>query len=130
MNTTTDKQIIESQHYLGDIMNGNLMRKLHERVRQLVTKMSLEEEKLTESQFVEAIKQAILAGDFVKFVTPSGGSTVVYIPYNECERLRGMLNQILDAVKTCYDGESRFETALRYVVERESRDSNTPACNE
>ena len=72
---------------------------LERAVRKLVYEYNIREENLTQRQLVEAIKQAIAAGDFIKHVSvPPGdifGSTqcIVYIPYRcVVEHQREVLN--------------------------------------
>jgi len=86
-----------------------------------VRKHQLAVENLTEQQLAEAIRQAIAAGDFQRNVLQDGSAqSVVYIPYRESERFRGLYNELLFAVARIYEGETRHETALRYIRERES----------
>lgn len=88
----------------------------------LVRKHRLAVETLTEQQLAEAIQQAIASGDFMRHVVADeSAQSVVYLPWSGVERLRGLYNELLYAVESCHEGESRHETALRYIRERESR---------
>lgn len=55
---------------------------------QIIRKNMLAIEELTESQFVEALKQAIASGDFQRYVTRDSAQRVIYIPFQETTRLR------------------------------------------
>lgn len=61
------------------------------KLKELVRANNLAAEALTEEQLVEAIRQAILAGDFQRNVSEYG-QQVVYIPYREVERLKAKLS--------------------------------------
>lgn len=105
-------------------------------VADLVQKYHLEVEALTEQQLAEAIRQAIVCGDFQRNVVarpvsdcvdPKSGEhelsitqSVIYIPGHGMDRLRELYNELIYAVKTKHDGESRHETALRCIREREA----------
>lgn len=96
----------------------------------LVRKYQLAVETLTEEQLVEAIRQAILSGDFVRHVVSgSSAQSVVYLPWSEVERLRAQYDELLHAVASKHEGETRHETALRYILEREA-DQNLSAAVE
>lgn len=85
-------------------------------------------EGLTEQQLAEAIRQALLSGDFVRNVLWDGsGQAVVYVPFRDLERLRGLYNELLMAVASKYPGEDRHDTALRYIQEREASEGGGPA---
>lgn len=52
-------------------------------------------DELTEKQLMEAIKQAITAGDFIKYVRKSDDAqSVVYIPFAEREGLRAQIEEL------------------------------------
>jgi hypothetical protein len=58
-------------------------------VQKLVQQHSIACEELTERQMADAIKQAIMAGDFQKVVRArDGGQQVLYMPYHGLEGLR------------------------------------------
>ena len=85
---------------------------------------SLVVEGLTEKQLAEAIRQAIEAGEFQRCIMSEGGThkqAVTYLPYREVSRLRSLYQELLGAVATKHDNETRHETALRYITERENR---------
>ena len=88
---------------------------------ELVHKYRLAVETLTEQQLAEAIRQAIASGDFMRNVTTDGRQAVIYIPWREVESLRTRYNELLYAVASKHEGETRHETALRYIRERENR---------
>ena len=88
---------------------------------ELVRKHQLAVETLTEQQLAEAIRQAIASGDFMRNVVTDGRQSVIYIPWREVEYLRSLYNELLYAVARKHEGETRHETALRYIQERESR---------
>ncbi len=89
-----------------------------------VRKHALAVENLTEQQLAEAIRQTIAAGDFQRNVMNEGGThkqAVIYLPYREVSRLRPLYDELIYAVATKHDDETRHETALRYITERENR---------
>lgn len=87
----------------------------------LVRKHRLAAELLTEQQLVDVIRQAIDCGDLMRYVLVDGSSqSVTYIPYRESLSLRDKYHQLIDAVTTKCEYETRHETALRYIRERES----------
>lgn len=87
---------------------------------EFVKKHELAVDSLTERQLAEAIRQALLSGDFVRNVLWDGsGQAVVYVPFRELERAEGLHNELLMAVASKHPGETRHETALRYIRERE-----------
>lgn len=92
--------------------------------REFIRKHQLAVEALTETQLAEAIRQAIFSGDFMRNVVvglpaTSHSQSVVYVPYRELDRLRSLYNELLYAVERKHDGETRHETALRYIQEAE-----------
>lgn len=85
-----------------------------------VRKHRLAVESLTEKQLAEAIRQALASGDFMRAVVVADGrQSVNYIPWREAERLRLLYNELIYAVASKHEGETRHETALRYIRERE-----------
>ena len=89
-----------------------------------VRKHALAVESLTEQQLAEVIRQAIAAGDFQRNIINEGGThkqAVIYHPYREVSRLRPLYDELIYAVATKHDDETRHETALRYITERENR---------
>lgn len=89
---------------------------------EIVRKHSLAVESLTEQQLAEVIRQAIASGDIVRNVMHDGSAqAITYIPYREVSRLRDQYHELLYAVASKHDGETRHETALRYIREREER---------
>ena len=71
---------------------------------------------LTETQFADAIRQAL--PDFQRYVHKSG-QQVVYLPGSEAEKWKRLYHELLWEVESKHEGESRHETALRYIQERE-----------
>ena len=97
------------------------MNNLNTLIEDFVRKHQLAVESLTEIQLAEAIRQALLSGDFMRNVLHDGSKqAVVYIPFREVEELRHRYNELLYAVASKHEGETRHETALRYILEREA----------
>lgn len=88
-------------------------------ISNLVQKHQLAVEDLTERQLAEAIRQAIASGDFVRNILSDGPQAVTYIPYRDIEHLKSRYHELLYAVACKFEGETRHETALRYINERE-----------
>jgi hypothetical protein len=97
-------------------------------VRDLIRKHAIAVEAHTEDQLESAIKQAIEAGDFIRYVH-ANKQMVVYVPFNEVSRLRLQYNELLMAVENKYEGESRHETALRYIQEAERGSDEVSSAN-
>jgi DeoR/GlpR family transcriptional regulator of sugar metabolism len=94
---------------------------IRDTLEKMVREYHLSAENLTEQQLAEAIRQAIESGDFVRLVSKDGAKQLVtYLPHREVDRLRILYNELLDAVVSKHDGETRHETALRYIREREN----------
>jgi len=78
-------------------------------------------EQLTERQMADAIKQAIKAGDFIRHVrVDNQAQSVTYIPGIGMDELRSKYYELIHAVVVKCEGETRHETALRYILEREN----------
>lgn len=86
----------------------------------LVREHQLQCEKLTEDQLAETIRQVIESGDMMKHVTVDGAQAVTYAPYREVEHWKSLYHELIWAVVQIHDGESRHQTALRYIKEREN----------
>lgn len=84
---------------------------------------------LTEQQLAEAIRQAIESGDFTRYVTTDNRLSVVYLPFQETGRIRALYEELIMAVESKHDGESRHETTLRYIREREVHISEPAKCS-
>lgn len=86
---------------------------------------------LTETQLAEAFRQALKAGDFVRYVVaaPDNPQQVLYMPYREYERVNRLYQELLYAVARKFPDETRHETALRYIRERETHDTGTASEN-
>lgn len=65
-------------------------RKVQEACEALIKEFGIRHEKLLQSQIAEALHQAILAGDFVRFVIthPDQAGAVIYTPFMGVEDLR------------------------------------------
>lgn len=88
---------------------------------ELVRKHNLAVDTLTEHQVADAIRQAIECGDFVRnVVCGSGAQSVIYLPGRGLDELRANYDELIYAVARKYEGETRHETALRYIREREA----------
>ena len=72
---------------------------------------------LTETQLAEAIRQAM--PDFRRYVHVTG-QMVVYLPRQEADRWKSLYHELLFSVESVHEGETRHETALRYIRERET----------
>jgi len=67
---------------------------INELLENLIREKNIAIENLTREQVAEALKQAILCGDFTRFVqADSNAQQVVYIPY---KREQELLNEIKD----------------------------------
>ena len=87
----------------------------------LVRKHHLAVDALTEQQLAEVIRQAIASGDLIRNVIQDGSAqSVTYIPWREVDKWRTLYYQLLYAVESKHEGETRHETALRYIRERET----------
>ena len=128
MDTTPQKPSENGQP--GSLRSGDLF-------GEFVRRHNLAVEALTEKQLAEVIRQAIASGDIVRNVMSDGSAqAITYIPYREVSRLRDQYHELLYAVATKHDGETRHETALMYICEREERTEgpcssspNTPVCH-
>lgn len=96
---------------------------LNLKVGELVRRHNLSADSLTGKQLADAIRQAIQSGDFVRNLVTDGRQAVVYIPWREVESLRSLYHELLYAVEKKYPGETRHQTALRYIQEAESKES-------
>lgn len=83
----------------------------------LVRRHNLAVDDLTETQLAEAIRQAL--PDFRRLVHVSG-QQVIYVPYQEADRWKALYHELLWSVESVHEGETRHETALRYIRERET----------
>lgn len=89
----------------------------------LVRRHNIAVNDLTETQLAEAIRQAM--PDFRRYVHVIG-QAVVYIPSMEADRWKALYHELLWSVESVHEGETRHETALRYIRERETH-SSAPA---
>jgi hypothetical protein len=83
----------------------------------LVRRHNLAVNDLTETQLAEAIRQAM--PDFRRYVNVTG-QAVVYLPWLEADRWKTLYHELLWSVESVHEGETRHETALRYIRERET----------
>lgn len=78
-----------------------------EEIFKLIREHNILDEKLTENQMAEALKQALACGDFVRNIhlSRSGSyqSNVTYIPYREVERLKSQIKRLNDALSKIKD---------------------------
>lgn len=65
----------------------------------LVRKYNIVLEGFTEKQLIEAFKQAVACGDFERLITQDGRQQVVYIPFNDVERLRNRIVYLEKLIK-------------------------------
>lgn len=106
------------------------MENINELLVEFVRKRQLSVDSITEQQMAEAIRQAIASGDFSRNVLIDGSAqSVTYIPWREVDKWRTLYHELLYAVETKHEGETRHETALRYIREREATVS-VAACEE
>ena len=89
----------------------------------LIRRHNLAVNDLTEKQLAEAIRQAM--PDFRRHVH-ANSQTVTYLPGSDAERWKSLYHELLWEVESKYEGESRHDTALRYIRECETH-SNPPA---
>jgi len=100
--------------------------KFDEAISRVVREQNIAIEGLTEKQIGEAFKQAVLAGDFQRYVMSDGPVSevrqqVIYVPFYQLDRVRRDYDELLNAVVRVNEGETRHETALRYIREAEER---------
>lgn len=89
----------------------------------LVRRHNLAVNDLTETQLAEAIRQAM--PDFLRYVHKDK-QAVVYLPGQEADRWKTLYHELLWSVESVHEGETRHDTALRYIRERETH-SSAPA---
>jgi len=112
----------------ADLHGGKIdltaMRETYEAAAARIVRVhNLHVEELTESQLVEAFTQALISGDFMRqiscFHDGQGGQSVTYRPGEGAARIRRLYDELINDVKSKHEGETRHETALRYIRERE-----------
>lgn len=96
-------------------------------ILEFVRRHQIKIEALTEQQLAQAIEQAIACGDFVRNITQDSQS-VTYTPFAELESVRTKYNELLLSVENKHEGETRHETALRYIREREWSGMSSETC--
>lgn len=82
-------------------------------IEKLVKEHGIATNDLTERQLVDAIYQALRAGDFARNVTTGGAQCVIYEPFRETERLKGEiadLKQEIVALKMNVNSKPQTET--------------------
>lgn len=85
---------------------------LNDKLTELVRGYNLAVEALTEKQFVEALRQAIASGDFVRMVqVDSYSQAVTYIPYREAEKYKRLYTELIN----CVHAEDKHEKALEIL---------------
>lgn len=76
----------------------------------LVREHGLAHERLTEKQIADAIRQALLAGDFtMHVVAETGAQTVTYIPYQGVEELRDEVRRLKSLIESLTEGDKPSE---------------------
>ena len=96
-------------------------------IEDLCRQHELAVESLTRNQLADAIRQALASGDFCRHVSiDHNRQTVTYIPYAAYSQLRVRYDELLAAVANVIPGESRHDTALRYIREREQEGVTMP----
>lgn len=78
---------------------NELAKAFEEATRRLVKKYVLATEKLTEEQLADAIRQAIEAGDFQRWVVCGGTQQVVYLPFSMEQRRAHQVKALLDLIE-------------------------------
>lgn len=74
--------------------------KLKSSMEEFVKKHQLACKELDEKQLAEAIRQALLCGDFVKYVTRDSRQQFYYIPFREIERIRSLHHELILSLRT------------------------------
>jgi len=92
---------------------------------EFVRRHALAIDDLTQAQLAEAIRQAM--PDFRRNIHANAQS-VVYLPGSEADRWKTLYHELLWAVESVHEGESRHDTALRYIRSVESR-CEGPSCD-
>lgn len=96
--------------------------RVNDATQRLIREHRLAVESLTENQLAEAIRQALACGDFVRHVVVgSDAQQVCYVPYAQYQEISTKYDELLYAVERKTEGETRHETALRYIRETEAR---------
>lgn len=71
-------------------------------IDRLTEERALACETLTKGQFVEALRQAILAGDFERqVVAGAGAQAIVYLPYRRCGDLEARIKRLERRLSDC-----------------------------
>lgn len=79
---------------------------------EFVRKHQLAVESLTEQQVADAICQMIRSGDFMRNLVSDGSAqSVTYVPFREVERLKALYDELIYAVESKHEGESRYPTS-------------------
>lgn len=93
---------------------------LDETITNLIHEHHLQLRKFTENQLVDLLRQLLQSGDIIKYVCQSDNSqALVYLPFSEKQRVEALYYELLYAVSKKWEGETRHETALRYILEAE-----------
>lgn len=96
--------------------------KLNEAFSRHLGEIMAAQEMMDEKQIFACFVQALEAGDFVKQVMQgSGAQNFIYQPFREATELREKYNELIMAVMRNVDGETRHQTALRYINEAETK---------
>jgi hypothetical protein len=83
---------------------------LEELINRAILEKEVSTEKLTQEQFVEAVKQAVKAGDFVRLVQAGPdllkhSQSVVYIPWAEKQHLSLQIDRLREAIKAALSAD-------------------------
>lgn len=66
-----------------------------EAIAKVIREHCLGVERLTEAQFVDALKQALASGDFMRHIqVGSSAQAVTYVPFREVEALRSRIREL------------------------------------
>lgn len=104
------------------VTNPEAVLGLNDILAKFVRRYNLAVEALTEQQLAGVIRQAIASGDFMRhIVRDDSAQAVTYLPWREAESLRTRYHELIYAVASKHEGETRHETALRYIRERENQ---------
>lgn len=81
-------------------LTNELNEKLKEETKKIITNYKIAHEKFDERQLAEALRQALLAGDFTKYIREGDfAQQIVYLPYQEVDRLRSENYRLRELLK-------------------------------
>jgi Trk K+ transport system NAD-binding subunit len=103
---TDDTQAIQAIYDKERHMSTYVERIAREASAKLVQKYGISEEQLTEQQLAEALAQAVICGDFVRYVNvATGEQTISYEPHREAKRLYLELKELRRRMRAVLDEE-------------------------